>query len=389
MTRPLRVALVAGEASGDLLGAAFMAALRQSHPDVSFTGVAGPRMIAAGCAALAHSEELAVMGLFEILRHLPRLLRLRRRIRRELLALQPDVFVGIDAPEFNLGLARQLHDTGLVTVQYVSPQVWAWRQGRVRSIAAAVDLVLCLLPFEKAFYARHAVRAEFVGHPLADQIPLHSDRSAARAALGLPLDATIIALLPGSRMGEVTRLGADFAATAALLTSRAAPGQAPLFIAPMATAKLREVFAAQVAAAGARVTLLEEQSRLALASADAVLVASGTATLETLLTKRPMVAAYRFAPLTAFLAKRLGLVKVQYFSQPNLLAGERLVPEFLQSQVTPQALADALTQQLTDAGARPHREAAFEAIHLQLRQDGASKAAAAVLALLHDRGIGV
>jgi lipid-A-disaccharide synthase len=179
------------------------------------------------------------MGLFEILRHLPRLLRLRRRIRRELLALQPDVFVGIDAPEFNLGLARQLHDTGLVTVQYVSPQVWAWRQGRVRSIAAAVDLVLCLLPFEKAFYARHAVRAEFVGHPLADQIPLHSDRSAARAALGLPLDATIIALLPGSRMGEVTRLGADFAATAALLTSRAAPGQAPLFIAPMATAKLR------------------------------------------------------------------------------------------------------------------------------------------------------
>ena len=389
MTRPLRVALVAGEASGDLLGAAFMAALRQLHPDVSFTGVAGPRMIAAGCTALAHSEELAVMGLFEILRHLPRLLRLRRRIRRELLALQPDVFVGIDAPEFNLGLARQLHDTGRLTVQYVSPQVWAWRQGRVRSIAAAVDLVLCLLPFEKAFYARHAVRAEFVGHPLADQIPLHSDRSAARAALGLPLDATVIALLPGSRMGEVTRLGADFAATAALLTSRAAPGQAPLFIAPMANTKVREVFAAQVAIAGAQVTLLDGESRLALASADAVLVASGTATLETLLTKRPMVAAYRFAPLTAFLAKRLGLVKVQYFSQPNLLAGEALVPEFLQSQVTPQALADALTQQLTDTAARAHREAAFEAIHLQLRQDGASKAAAAVLALLHDRGIGV
>jgi lipid-A-disaccharide synthase len=190
-------------------------------------------------------------------------------------------------------------------------------------------------------------------------------------------------------MGEVTRLGADFAATAALLTSRAAPGQAPLFIAPMANTKVREVFAAQVAIAGAQVTLLDGESRLALASADAVLVASGTATLETLLTKRPMVAAYRFAPLTAFLAKRLGLVKVQYFSQPNLLAGEALVPEFLQSQVTPQALADALTQQLTDTAARAHREAAFEAIHLQLRQDGASKAAAAVLALLHDRGIGV
>lgn len=387
MTRPLRVALVAGEASGDLLGAALMTALRQLHPDVSFTGVAGPRMIAAGCTALAHSEELALMGVVEILRHLPRLLRLRSRIRRELLALRPDVYIGIDAPEFNLGLARQLHQAGIVTVQYVSPQVWAWRQGRVRSIAEAVDLVLCLLPFEKAFYARHAVRAEFVGHPLADQIPLHSDRAAARTALGLSQEATVIALLPGSRMGEVTRLGSDFAATAALLTARAAPHQASVFIAPMATARVREVFAGQVAAAGAQVQLLDGQSRLALAAADAVLVASGTATLETLLTRRPMVVAYRLAPLTAFLAQRLGLVKVQHFSQPNLLAGEALVPEFFQAAVTPVALADALTQQLTDSAAGAHRDAAFESIHLQLRQDGASKAAEAVLALLRDRGI--
>jgi lipid-A-disaccharide synthase len=352
VTRPLRVALVAGEASGDLLGAAFMTALRQLHPDVSFIGVAGPRMIAAGCTALAHSEELALMGVVEILRHLPRLLRLRRRIRSELLAQRPDVYIGIDAPEFNLGLARQLHQAGIVTVQYVSPQVWAWRQGRVRSIAEAVDLVLCLLPFEKAFYARHAVRAEFVGHPLADQIPLHSDRTAARSVLGLPEDATVIALLPGSRLGEVTRLGADFAATAALLSSQAAAGQAPLFIAPMATPKVREVFAAQVAATGAQVQLLDGQSRLALAAADAVLVASGTATLETLLTRRPMVVAYRLAPLTAFLAQRLGLVKVQHFSQPNLLAGEALVPEFFQSAVTPSALAEALSVQLTDTAAR-------------------------------------
>jgi lipid-A-disaccharide synthase len=387
VTRPLRVALVAGEASGDLLGAAFMTALRQLHPDVSFTGVAGPRMIAAGCTPLAHSEELALMGVVEIVRHLPRLLRLRRRIRSELLAQRPDVYIGIDAPEFNLGLARQLHQAGIVTVQYVSPQVWAWRQGRVRSIAEAVDLVLCLLPFEKPFYARHAVRAEFVGHPLADQIPLHSDRDAARAALGLPRDATVIALLPGSRLGEVSRLGADFAATAALLSSHAAKGQTPLFIAPMATPKVREIFAAQVAAAGAQVQLLDGQSRLALAAADAVLVASGTATLETLLMRRPMVVAYRLAPLTAFLAQRLGLVKVQHFSQPNLLAGQALVPEFFQSAVTPPALAEALSAQLTDTAARAHREAAFESIHLQLRQDGASKAAAAVLTLLRDRGL--
>ena len=387
MTRPLRVALVAGEASGDLLGAAFMAALRELHPEVTFIGVAGPRMIAAGCTALAHSEELALMGVVEIVRHLPRLLRLRSRIRRELMAQRPDVYIGIDAPEFNLGLARQLHQAGIVTVQYVSPQVWAWRQGRVRAIAAAVDLVLCLLPFEKAFYARHAVRAEFVGHPLADQIPLDSDRAAARAALGLPSDAVIIALLPGSRMGEVTRLGADFAATAALLSARAVSGPAPLFIAPMATAQVREVFAGQVTAAGAQVRLLDGQSRLALAAADAVLVASGTATLETLLTRRPMVVAYRLAPLTAFLAQRLGMVKVQHFSQPNLLAGETLVPEFFQAAVTPQALADALSRQLTDTAAGAHRLAAFESIHLQLRQDGASKAAAAVLTLLRDRGI--
>ncbi len=382
MSRPLRVALVAGEASGDLLGAAFIEAFRSLHPDARFVGVAGPRMRAAGCEALAGSEEISVMGFIEPLRHLPRLYRLRARLLRAFLRDPPDVFVGIDSPSFNLGLARRLKRRGLPTVQYVSPQVWAWRQGRVRTMGRSVDLVLCVLPFEAAFYAKHAVKAVFVGHPLADQMPLAVDRAAARRELGLPETARVVAVMPGSRMGEVRRLGADFAATARLLQDQASGEGAPLFLAPMASAPLRAVFEAQVAQAGATVRLLDGQSQRVLAAADAVLVASGTATLETLLSKRPMVVAYRVAPLTAFVARDLGLVKVKLMSQPNLLSGEELVPEFLQEAVTPPALAAALTFQLTDAANREHLEQAFLAIHQQLRRDGARQAALAVQALL-------
>ena len=385
MSRPLRVALVAGEASGDLLGAALITALRELYPDARFTGVAGPRMIAAGCSVLAHCEELSVMGLAEILRHLPRLWRLRRRLLQAFADEPPDVFIGIDAPEFNLGLARRLKQRGLPTVQYVSPQVWAWRQGRVNGIAAAVDLVLCLLPFEAAFYARHAVHAEFVGHPLADQIPLQVDRAAARAQLGLPEAACVVALLPGSRLGEVSRLGDVFAGAARLLAGREAQ---PLFIAPMASAAVGAVFAQQVASQGAKVRLLDGQSRLALTAADAVLVASGTATLETLLHRRPMVVAYRVAPLTAWVLRGLGLVKVRYCSQPNLLSDEPLVPEFIQEAVTPEALADALVQQLQAGPQQDHQQQVFADIHIQLRQDGARRAAQAVAGLLRARGLG-
>ena len=383
--KPLRVALVAGEASGDLLGAALMQAFRTLRPDVKFVGVAGPGMIAAGCEALASSDELAVMGFVEPIRHLPRLYLLRRRLIREFLRDPPDVFVGIDSPAFNLGLARRLKRAGLPTVQYVSPQVWAWRQGRVRTMGEAVDLVLCLLPFEADFYARHAVKALFVGHPLADQIPLDIDRAAARQALGLPGDARVVALLPGSRLGEVTRLGADFAAASRLLAARAGTGLPPLFIAPMANERVRAVFASQVTAAGATVRLLDGQSRLALEAADAVLVASGTATLETMLCKRPMVVAYRVAPLTAFVARDMGLVKVRFCSHPNLLAEEALVPEFLQEAVTPAALAAALALQLDDADNRERLTARFRTIHASLRQGGARQAASAVLELLRER----
>jgi lipid-A-disaccharide synthase len=377
------IALVAGEASGDLLGAALIEALRERRPDLRFFGVAGPRMRAAGCEAIADTAELSVMGVTEILRHLPRLLRLRRRVRAEILARSPEVFVGIDSPEFNLGLAAWLKQRGLRTVQYVSPQVWAWRQGRVRHIGAAVDRVLCLLPFEVEFYARHAVEARFVGHPLADQIPLVVDRAAARAALGIPANRTVIALLPGSRLGEVQRLGADFAG-AAMLLQRDLP-QAPIFLAPMANAAVRGVFEAQVREIGADrstdLRLIDGRSQQVLAAADVVLVASGTATLETMLSKRPMVVAYRLSRLTAFLLRDLGIVKVKHVAQPNLLAGERLVPEFLQEEVTPVHLARAVREWLDAPAAVEALERRFAGLHVTLRQDGARVAADAILEL--------
>ncbi|HXI66781.1 MAG TPA: lipid-A-disaccharide synthase, partial [Steroidobacteraceae bacterium] len=236
---PLRVGIVAGEHSGDQLGAALIAALRERVPALQCFGVAGPKMIAQGCEAWAPSEELAVMGLTEVLRHAPRLLRLRAGLWRRFRAERPDVFVGIDAPEFNLPLARRLKQAGLRTVQYVSPQVWAWRQGRVRTIGASCDLVLCLLPFETEFYHRHGVPAVFVGHPLADQIPLTVDREGARRALRLDPSAAVIALLPGSRIGEVSRLAAPFAAAAGRIAARHPGWQ---FIAPMASAAAREAF---------------------------------------------------------------------------------------------------------------------------------------------------
>ncbi len=385
MSEPLVIGLVAGESSGDTLGAALLEALRARVGTVRAFGIAGPKMRAAGCEVWADSHTLAVMGLIEPLAHLPRLLALRRRLVRQFAQARPQVFIGIDAPAFNIGLEARLRAQGVPTVQYVSPQVWAWRPGRVRSIAAACDLVLCLFPFETEFYARHGVRAEFVGHPLADQIPLSTDRAGARRALGLPAAATIIALLPGSRLGEVRRLGEDFLRAAGWLQA-----QRPevVFIAPMASAAVREVFVAQrqrVAPALA-VQLFAGQSQPSLIAADAVLVASGTATLETLLVRRPMVAAYRFNPLTAFLLRRLGMVKVRHFSQPNLLTGKSLVPEFLQEAVNGEDLGRALLQQLTDAPGRERLEAEFLKVHQQLRVGAAERAAEAILTLLQERG---
>jgi len=380
----LRIALVAGETSGDTLGAALIDALRRHYPNAEFAGVAGPKMRAAGCIGWHDIDKLAVMGLTEVITHLPRLMRLRSTLRSQILEWRPDVFVGVDYKEFNLGLARQLKRAGLATVQYVSPQVWAWRQGRVRTIGESVDLVLCLFPFEPDFYREHGVRAAFVGHPLADQIPLEADRAAARAELGLSQNDRVLAVLPGSRRSEVDKLGDVFAGAAELLAARV-PGL--VTIAPMVTPALREKFGARCAelAPTARVRLLEGKARLALAAADVVLVASGTATLETALFRRPMVVAYKMGFITAFLLRTLHLVKARHFSQPNLLSGKELVPEFFQEAATAENLANALAHWLDHPDEVAKVQLEFAAIHQRLRCGGAERAAAEVGALLEAR----
>jgi lipid-A-disaccharide synthase len=386
MAAPLRVGLVAGEASGDTLGADLIRALRRLSPDAGFFGVAGPKMAAAGCEVWEPAESLAVMGLFEILRDLPRLLRLRAHMRARFLAARPDVFIGIDSPEFNLRLARDLRRAGIPTVQYVSPQVWAWRQSRARTIHESVDLVLCLLPFEKRFYDEHAVHAEFVGHPLADAIPMAVDRPAARTALGLDLNAQVVALLPGSRRGEVTRMAPDFTATARWLAAQR-PGLT--FIAPMASAATREIFAhaleRDVPALGVR--LIDGQAQTALIAADVVLVASGTASLEAALCKRPMVVIYRSGAMTAWVVRRLNLVKSKFFAQPNLLADRRVVGEYFQQQIIPESIGAELLMWLDDAERRSGLEREFSRIHADLRRDAGNRAAQAIVALLDGRAV--
>jgi lipid-A-disaccharide synthase len=381
---PLRVGLVAGEASGDTLGADLIRSLRLRAPDTEFFGVAGPKMQAAGCEVWEPAESLAVMGLFDVLRDLPRLVRLLSRLKRMFLTTRPDVFIGIDAPDTNLRLSRSLHAAGIPTVQYVSPQVWAWRQGRARSMRESVDLVLCLLPFEKRFYDEHGIPAEFVGHPLADAIPEQVDRDAARRLLNLDLDASVIALLPGSRRGEVARLAADFAATARWL---AAQRPSLKFIAPMASAATRQIFSGVLKrdAPGIEVQLIDGQATTALSAANVVLVASGTASLEAALCKRPMVVVYRLGKLSAWVITRLNLVKSKFFAQPNLLADQRVVGEYFQDQIVPESIGAELLMWLDDSGRRAALEQQFSRIHADLRRGAGTRAAQAILDLLDAR----
>jgi lipid-A-disaccharide synthase len=384
MSVPVRVGLLAGEASGDTLGADLINAMRRRVPDARFFGVAGPKMQAAGCEVWEPAESFAVMGLFDVLRDLPRLAKLLARIKRMFLEERPDVFVGIDAPDTNLRVARTLHGAGIPTVQYVSPQVWAWRQGRARSMQESVDLVLCLLPFEKRFYDEHGIRAEFVGHPLADAIPEQVDRQAARRALQVPDDASVVALLPGSRRGEVSRLAADFAATARWL-HRQRPGLK--FIAPMASAATRQIFSKEMAqrAPEVEVQLTDGQATAVLSAANVALVASGTASLETALCKRPMVVVYRLGALTGWLLTRFKLVKSNFFAQPNLLADRRVVGEYFQDQIVPESIGAELLMWLDDTERRSALEREFSRIHADLRRGAGTRAAQAILLLLQDR----
>lgn len=377
----MHFALIAGEASGDLLGAALIPALRARFPQARFSGVTGPRMQAAGCESVASIERLSVMGIAEVLPKLPDILRLRRELRAHYARQRPDCVIGIDAPDFNLGLERSLRERGLKTVHLVSPTVWAWRQGRVKGIARAADLVLCLFPFEPKFYAGHGVRAEYIGHPLAETLAEPPSREAARAALGLAADGPCLAVLPGSRGGELAYLAEPFAQTAAWVAARL-PGLK--LVTPIAKPSLEPVMRRAIAAhaPGVDWRLVAGQSREAMRAADAVLLASGTATLECLLLDRPMVVAYRMSRLTAFLLDQLGMLKVAHVSLPNLLSAEAVVPELLQQRATAADIGPEVLRLLTDAAARERQRAQFGAVRAELGRNAAEGAARAIAELL-------
>ncbi|HET6655931.1 MAG TPA: lipid-A-disaccharide synthase [Gammaproteobacteria bacterium] len=374
------IGLVAGESSGDLLGAGLIKAIRARRPDARFVGVAGPAMAAAGCEVLADSDRLAVTGIAEVIEHLPGLLAFRRRLVRDFIDLKPDVFVGIDSPDFNLGLEARLKARGIRTIQYVSPSIWAWRAGRIKTIAKAVDRVLALLPFETALYDSRGVDAVFVGHPLADEIAAVPERAEARRLLELPAEGKILALLPGSRRNELDRLAPVFLDTAERLTERF-PGL--VVAAPMASPALAAHFDAlrQGRTGNLDLRLVDGRSREVMAAADAILLASGTAALEAMLLARPMAVAYRLAPLTRAIVQGLGLLKIDQVSLPNLLAGREIVPEFLQERVRAEMLAPAMADLLDNPDVRAHQLEAFAPIAATLARDASNRAAEAVLEL--------
>lgn len=379
----MKIALVAGESSGDLLGAGLIRALADKFPQAEFEGVCGPQMLAAGCEQIEPAESLAVMGLIEPLAHIPRLLKLRRSLLQHWTTSRPDVFVGIDAPDFNLGLEKQLRAANIKTVHYVSPSIWAWRAGRIETIRAAVDRVLCILPFEKAIYDDAGIDAVFVGHPRADSVPANVDIVAARASIGIDAAAQVVAILPGSRKGEVTRLGPVLVDSARLLLQKYA---ALHFVTPIATAALRPLIEAQIEAAGLRekFTLLDGDSEGAMSAADVVLLASGTAALESALLGRPTVAAYKVNALSYTLAVRTGMVKLTHYTLPNLLTDEPLVPEFIQGNARPELIAAAVAELLDDPQRRQAISARFAKLRDELAQDTDQRAAGAVAEFLHN-----
>jgi lipid-A-disaccharide synthase len=381
----LRIGIVAAEPSGDQLAAGLMQALRDALPEVRFEGIGGPRMQRVGLDSWAPMEQLSVMGLVEVLRHLPRLLRLRGRLAARWRDAPPALFIGVDAPDFNLTLERRLRERGVPTVHYVSPTVWAWRTGRVRTIRRAIDLLLVIFPFEPDFLARYDIRARYVGHRLANRYPAEPDRAGARAKLGLPSDAPVLALLPGSRVGEVGRLAGPFLEAAAMLRRELADLHC---VTPLVNAKTRELFED----AHARVcpdlplTRAMEATPQALAACDVALVASGTATFEGLLSKRPMVVGYRVNGLTYALARALRLVRVSHVAMANLLADEPLAPELIQGRCTADNLAAELRALFGDPARRERIASHYAEVHDRLRLDTDTVAAEAVVALLQDRG---
>ena len=372
---PLRIGILAGEASGDILGSRVVAALRSRVPDLIVEGIGGPLLAQQGLDSLFPMERLSVMGFVEPLKRLPELLNIRKRVFEHFRDNPPDLFLGIDSPDFNLTLERQLRECGIPVAHLVSPTVWAWRQKRIHKIARSVDLKLCLFPFEQDIYQQHDIPCRFVGHPLADELSLQPDRDAARAGLGIASDTTVLAVLPGSRGGEVAALAPLFLEVVRRLK---ATHPALHVLMPAANSeRMGQLKALLAQTQDLPVTLVQGESREVMAAADAGLLASGTATLEAMLLKRPMVVAYRMSSLSWALVIRL--VQTPFAALPNILAGKALVPEFIQDAATAEGIASAVNEILegTDDG----QLQAFEALHRSLRLDFASKTAEALLEL--------
>ncbi len=370
-------AIVVGEHSGDTLGAGLMVELKKQFPQAKFVGIGGDKMLKLGFESLYAMEELAVMGIVEVLGRLRRLLHIRKSLVNHFAANQPDVFIGIDAPDFNIGLELRLKAYKIKTVHYVSPSVWAWREKRIFKIAKATDMVLSLLPFEKEFYDKHQVPCTFVGHPLADDIPMESDKEEARTELGLPHKAKILALMPGSRGGELSRLLEPFFESAKQLQK---DDENLIIIAPMVSEKRAQQFNSLKAelAPSLSVEVIIDKTQTVMAASDCLLTASGTVTLEAALIKRPMVICYKFNLITYWLAN--WLVKLQWFSLPNLLANKSLIPELLQNEVCVEKIVPLVKERLYQDQSSLNNS--FITIHQQLKCHASQQAANAVVAIL-------
>jgi lipid-A-disaccharide synthase len=382
--QPVHIGMVAAEASGDLLAAHLIGALKTRRQGLRFYGIGGPRMLAQGFESHAPMEKLAVRGYAEVLRHYREIVGIRRRIAARFLAERPAAFIGVDASDFNLELAHRLKSAGIPAIQYVSPSIWAWRGWRIRRIVRSVSALLALFPFEPALYEKTGLPVTYVGHPLADLIPMEPDKAAARAELRVPRGRRVIALMPGSRSSELHYMADLFVKTARRLLHDLPDAH---FLVPTASRATREKFELSLRrndAGGLPLALLFGHPHEALAAADVALVASGTATLEAALIKTPMVITYRQSPLTWMVMRRLGYLP--YIGLPNILAGEHLVPEYVQGKATPWALAAALLELLHDADAQARQIARFREIHAVLRQNTAQKAADAVLAVIDAGG---
>ncbi|WP_372831649.1 lipid-A-disaccharide synthase [Pontibacterium sp.] len=384
MSTPLRIGIVAGEASGDILGAGLIKALKRRYPDAQFEGIGGELMIAAGCVSHIPMDRLSVMGLVEVLGRLRELLKVRRGLADRFLANPPDLFIGVDAPDFNLKLEGWLKDAGIPTVHYVSPSVWAWKQKRIYKIIKTTDLVLSLFPFEAQHYAPTQQRVAFVGHPLADSIPGSVDLAKAQQRFAVKDDETIIAVLPGSRGSELKYLAEPFLETARWLSERIDNVR---FVIPAANEHRHDYLHTLITEkfSDLNVQLVMKNSREVMAISDAILIASGTATLEATLLQKPMVVAYKMAGLTYAIYSRM--VKSRFISLPNLLAGEELIPEILQDDVQPEILGEAVMRALNDDAYRQRLAKRFDEIHQQLNLDADEKAADAVEQLLRSRGV--